>query len=778
MEREKHLPVDLTELVNKTLSLLGQAIQNEYGKSTYNDVEKIRSIYKKIRHSSTAKMAKAHQGVFEFLTSKKPKEKFRIAHSFTVSLELINACENAYRSFRLKQKISINDISKKDPVIFVLTAHPTESRSPESIDLLFQITQKLLESLQNESYEDQIFKEIYHLVLLLIKIPLSKTKSPTVSDEAKYIYSVLFQEQNLNKLIEFTNKNQPVFIRTWVGGDKDGHPGVNAQAMLNSMNISRKQILNLIKHNVDHCIDQLEIIKSDNATINRVIRRVKSLNSHFAQLNKISANDGKKITQFNTTLSRVTEYYENNIGTNSPFLRQIQSIINLFPGLVVPLELREDSTMIKQALKDSKAAITQMLIQLKSISKGGFPSWYVRGFVVSMCESIEDISCAAKLTQKTLGELYIHIIPLFETKAALNRSTKIVEGFLSLKLTQDTLKKYWDNKFEIMLGYSDSAKESGAFFSRVMIHRALMALDRIIRKKGITPIFFHGSGGSVARGGGSIEEQISWWPKSAQNRFKATIQGEMIYRSFATPEILNRQIDKIHFGIKKKTSTSDKPENLKLVFKFASMASQKYSEKVKNEEFMNIVSESTPYPFLDQLKIGSRPSKRKDTLNLENLRAIPWVLCWTQTRVLFPVWWGLGSSWNELTQEEKNELKTAFAESDLFRSFVKLLSYSLEKVDLSIWNFYLKNTNIPQAQKAEVFKSFQVEYDQTCDFVFQITGSKELLWYRPWLSESIHLRSTMIYPLNVLELDALKRKDMPLLRECVTGVASGMLTTG
>ncbi|HEY1079004.1 MAG TPA: phosphoenolpyruvate carboxylase, partial [Bdellovibrio sp.] len=141
-------------------------------------------------------------------------------------------------------------------------------------------------------------------------------------------------------------------------------------------------------------------------------------------------------------------------------------------------------------------------------------------------------------------------------------------------------------------------------------------------------------------------------------------------------------------------------------------------------------------------------------------------------------WWGVGSFWAQLKTDEKAKYQKIFKDSSLFRSYVKVMGFTLEKIDLNVFALYLYSSRLPKEVADSFVRRFQKEYVACQTAVHEITGEKSLLWYRPWLETSIHLRSPLINPLNVLQLLALEDHDVPLLRETVTGVASGMLTTG
>ncbi len=191
-----------------------------------------------------------------------------------------------------------------------------------------------------------------------------------------------------------------------------------------------------------------------------------------------------------------------------------------------------------------------------------------------------------------------------------------------------------------------------------------------------------------------------------------------------------------------------------------------------------MIQKVTPYAFLSALKMGSRPTKRAGTLKVSSLRAIPWILCWTQTRVLFPTWWGVGTAWKLSTPKERVLLKKAYREHPTFHSYIHALAFTLAKVELAVWEIYLECSKLSAERKKYFREQFRLEFKATVQLVRELTGKSDLLWYRPWLGKSIELRASMIHPLNLLEILAQRDRDLALLRVSVTGIASGMMTTG
>jgi phosphoenolpyruvate carboxylase len=262
-----------------------------------------------------------------------------------------------------------------------------------------------------------------------------------------------------------------------------------------------------------------------------------------------------------------------------------------------------------------------------------------------MTESLEHVRLAARLVRRRLGTLGLPVVPLFETEAALARAPEIVSAMLRDREIGGAVRGRWGGYLEVMVGYSDSSKESGVLPSRLRVAQAMRSIDALCARAGVTPIFFQGSGGSVDRGGGTIQEQTAWWPPGALRNYKVTVQGEMVERTLASPEISRRTLERIVRSAGSWESARRAAPGSPALERFAARVAASYRRAVHDEEFLRAVEQATPYRFLDALRIGSRPAKRgRRRVSVEGLRAIPWVLCWTQSRALFPTWWGVGSA--------------------------------------------------------------------------------------------------------------------------------------
>ncbi|AUH70832.1 phosphoenolpyruvate carboxylase [Legionella sainthelensi] len=765
-----HLPRELSHMVSWSLTRLGKTIAEVYGKETYEIIEQIRVSMQDTIGSKALELRNALLKLQIELSKLDKNQLYQIAHGFSLMMELINACESAYRIFRINQRKEKVYSDKPQGIHYVLTAHPTEARTNEFLILFKAIRDFLIEVLKspylmNESHLDQMLK-------ISLQINISPHKKPSVEDEARYIYQYALNPLNIELYHSFFTKGVPIQLRTWVGGDKDGHSGVNEKIMVKSLELSRSFFVAYIQE----CLKEvLEIVKlSTGLNANKILaNQINQLIRKTLDLRKIKPRDHEKVSAFKNELTAIQAHTLKFLHFNLEQFSIISSIFQLYPALVIPIELREDSAVVRESLTSiKKSTITNMLEQVYFITHGTDPKNYIRGFILSMVESAEDIKNGIKLVKQVFRSYALPVVPLFENQLALTNADSILNNSITEDIREKHLKQ-WDGNYEVMLGYSDSSKENGVLLSRLMIARSLRSIQSTLEKKNLRPIFFHGSGGSIERGGGDIKEQTASWSKEMMANYKATIQGEMVARLFGSSSILKSQIDKFLdiYSQQVKKTDNDYPEELLL---FATEISQKYKTLIKSEWFWSVIEQASPYHFLKELKIGSRPTKRKSGPDQRKLRAIPWILCWTQTRLLFPTWWGVGSTWLELNDLGKNKLKALYQENAFFASFVKQLGVTLSKVYLPIWEQYLYQLT----GSNQYLEPFQSELESTILFFYQITGEKDFCFHQPWLGESIQLRSTMVHPLNLIQIEAIKRKDLPLLRKTVTGISCGMLTTG
>lgn len=777
-----NLPIKLKNLVKQSVTILGQVVREEAGEKAYQRIESIREKMVLYRSGNVTTKDQILKELYEDLDHCSKNEKHQVAQSFSLMLELINVCEAAYRTYKLRYSDKANtDFQRQDnTMVFVLTAHPTEARTPANMELFARIQNILIDILEQTAEQDYLESIVKHNLKLAWLLPITRHKKPEVIDEANHLFSIIFRKDIFYSILRADRDLGTIRVRTWVGGDKDGHPGVDEVVMMDCLQASRNCFIETLHYLSIGFVNDLAML--DDKYLNSCLKKI---NSDINSLEKIRAKDSTRINNLQSNLDNIGGAYEKLVGARSPRLEKINAILKLFPGLVIPIELREDSEIIEKSLgSKTPLAMDRMLRKLSSIADGFEISRYAQSLIISMCESYSDIENTIKLSKKSLGGLFIPVIPLFETAKALELSNEIISELIGNKEFTKVVNKSWGNKLEVMLGYSDSSKGMGVLPSRIAIAKTMRSLDKLISENNFIPVFFHGSGGSVDRGGGSLKEQTAWWPKSALHLYKATIQGEMVERTFTSSEVTLSSIDKVMRNFKRAKTKKGYIKINKDVERFAERVKSKYVATISDPKFFEMVEAATPYSYLKVLKLGSRPTKRSSgaakSLDFSSIRAIPWILCWTQTRILFPTWWGIGSAWKEIEndKEEVARLQKSYETSYLFASFLRTLGFTLSKVDTSIFRLYLNQSELSTETKEKVFNEFNLEYKNTLKFLKHITGEKNTLWHKPWLQDSIKLRSSMIHPLNVLQIQGNKSGDEDLVQKTVAGISSGMMTTG
>lgn len=761
--KPQHLPPELRSLVHGVTDLWGEVIREEAGNATYLRIEGLRTFLKAFRdRGSHARNTKLLKQLRNKMVRLSPAELQNVTHAFSVLLELINLCENSARSSKIRNESERHRAELDNEIYLVLTAHPTESRAPEIVGILNDVQLVL-------STPDRLKP----LLRRLWYLRMARREKPRVQDEAEYIYSILFRPENLRALT--TSPNAKVFVRTWVGGDKDGHPGVNEKVMLKSLQTSRTHLHSGLVNYLAELESELSTFvslstKGLKQEAEKSLQALSIVRREVANVARLKEGDSVRLIKVRRSIFIFQKKLSRTLKRSLVSLAQINSLLETFPSLVVPLELREASDVFRQGTRGNPA-ILRMLSTLKKLSGNSDPRGYARGLIISMTENFEDLLAAEVFLKKALGRDYIlPLIPLFERSQDLEQGPLIVKKWIRLKKLK---------KFEVMLGYSDSAKEGGVLPSRLAIRDAIFKLEKIQKDTpGLRLTYFHGSGGSVARGGGSLEEQTAHWPVSAFDRYKVTLQGEMIQRTFSTPEILNQYLRKVReLGASRRPNHKAKthPTLKKLCHGVAKM----YRSTVSDPAFLHMVEEASAYRFLEELRFGSRPTKRKKLEGISSLRAIPWILAWTQTRVLLPTWWGVGAAYSQLNLKEKVTLKKlAGGDDPLFASYLHQLGFTLAKIEPAIWSMYLHESKLSDGDKIRFFNEFLAELKLTTRAFADLSKKQPALWAKPWLEESIRLRSPMIHPLNVAQLIAWKRNNAGLVREASVGIACGMLTTG
>ena len=389
----------------------------------------------------------------------------------------------------------------------------------------------------------------------------------------------------------------------------------------------------------------------------------------------------------------------------------------------------------------------------------------------------------------------LQLVPLFETIEDLENSYEVMDKYLSL----DIVKKWVnDNRSyqEIMLGYSDSNKDGGYLSSGWSLYKAQQELSSLGEKHNIKVTFFHGRGGTVGRGGGPSYDAIISQPLgSVQDRIRLTEQGEIIAAKYGNSDAAYYNLEALFSAViqrmnadKVNTDIRDIPEIQVIMDEIVEDSYNKYRELVfKNPNFYNYFFEATPIKEISSLNIGSRPASRKKITDIGGLRAIPWVFSWSQSRIMLPGWYGVGTAFSNFINKDKGnieKLRKMYKEWPFFTSLLSNVDMVMSKSDMDIAKEYANLCKEEETKK--VYEEILREWNLTKQVVLEISEHKEFLEDNTYLTRSLENRLQYFNTLNLIQLELIKRSREGKLPESqintihitINGVATGLRNSG
>lgn len=401
----------------------------------------------------------------------------------------------------------------------------------------------------------------------------------------------------------------------------------------------------------------------------------------------------------------------------------------------------------------------------------------IPNYIISKTDNASDILETALLLKEVgllkTGEtphLYLNIIPLFETIEDLRNCIAIMDELFSLPYYRELLDSR-GNVQEIMLGYSDSNKDGGFLTANWELYKAETELTKLFSKHKIKLRLFHGRGGTVGRGGGpSYQAILAQPPGSVNGQIRITEQGEVISSKYADPEIGRRNLEILVAAtveaslLNRDTSDTHTERYFQAVESLSQSAFAAYRNLVyETPGFVQYFQESTPIREITELFIGSRPSSRKQSDLIEDLRAIPWVFSWSVNRATIPGWYGFGSAVEEfvlLEGQDENRLELLqemYQTWPFMQTLLSNMDMVLAKTDMGIASRYAELVTDSKLRE-EIFTRIKEERDRSIKWLFAITNHNELLTdNNPTLARSIRNRTPYIDPLNHLQVELLRR---------------------
>ena len=389
----------------------------------------------------------------------------------------------------------------------------------------------------------------------------------------------------------------------------------------------------------------------------------------------------------------------------------------------------------------------------------------------------------------------LQLVPLFETIEDLENSYEVMDKYLSLDIVKKWVR---DNRSyqEIMLGYSDSNKDGGYLSSGWSLYKAQHELSSLGEKHNIKVTFFHGRGGTVGRGGGPSYDAIISQPLgSVQDRIRLTEQGEIIAAKYGNSDAAYYNLEALFSAViqrmnadKINTDIRDIPEIQVIMDEIVEDSYNKYRELVfENPNFYNYFFEATPIKEISSLNIGSRPASRKKITDIGGLRAIPWVFSWSQSRIMLPGWYGVGTAFSNFINKDKGnieKLRKMYKEWPFFTSLLSNVDMVMSKSDMDIAKEYANLCKEEETKK--VYEEILREWNLTKQVVLEISEHKEFLEDNTYLTRSLENRLQYFNTLNLIQLELIKRSREGKLPESqintihitINGVATGLRNSG
>jgi phosphoenolpyruvate carboxylase len=761
----------------------------------------------------------------------------------------------------------------------VFTAHPTEPTRRTILRKEQNIVRRLVDML-NPTMTAQEKKVALENIKLEATTGWQTDEHPseqmTVADELEHV--LFFVTDVLYRAIppfyedlegaavrvygeEARNLRVPIMIRfaSWVGGDMDGNPNVNAKTIRSTMARQRSLILDLYYRECAKLSTKLSQSTSRTGFAPELLRKIEEYTPVFQQAyhsvparhrdmpyrvflrlvqQRLQATFDDEAYPYESAdelradIELIAKSLAQNKGEHAGLfaVKRLLRRIDTFGFHMVTLDVRQDAMVhrevigealgdeqwlsrspdyrlerIAEAIRNKDPApfepstkVRKTLAVFHAISfcrrKYGQPA--IGPFIISMSQGADDILSVLLLAQwgemqNRRGEVPLDVAPLFETVDDLKRGPEIMRTLLNHELYREHVERRGGRQM-VMIGYSDSNKDSGFAAARWALQHAQVELAKAVSAEGIELHLFHGRGGTVSRGGGRTHNAVLAAPPGTVNgRLRVTEQGEIINEKYGLRGIALRTLEQATGAVALATALpqhrgADVPEWHRIMQLIADVSRQRYRELVYDSpRFYDYFRRATPIDVIERMRIGSRPASRRGKAGVEDLRAIPWVFAWTQSRHILPGWYGLGSGLAAARERfDGNALRDMYAEWYFFRTLVSDAEMVLAKADLEIARIY---SELAGELHDEFFPIIEREFELTQEMILWCSSQEVLLETDTTLQRAIMLRNPYVDPMSLMQVDLLERwraggcldeSLLDALFASVNGIAQGLQNTG
>ncbi|NRQ35379.1 phosphoenolpyruvate carboxylase [Nonomuraea sp. NN258] len=730
----------------------------------------------------------------------------------------------------------------------VLTAHPTEARRRAVVTAIQRVSGQLTEynapgrgASERAEHRRRLLEEIDLLwrtaQLRSTKLdPLDEVRTAMAAFDETLFRVVPQVYRSLDAALAAGTGTRPPlarpFIRygSWIGGDRDGNPNVTAKVTRDTIQIQAEHVLTALETACTRIARTLtataQLAPASAALTSALAAAVDGHPDLVSELATRSPQEPHRQWLLYVA-ARIAATHRRNLdlayrspaelladlrlaqeslaaGAPRQAYGELQHLIwqvETFGFHLAELEVRQHSQVHAAALAEIRAGgalserTEEVLATIRVIAwiQERFGVTACSRYVVSFTRTADDIAAVYELAGHALGDRapVLDVVPLFESGQDLANSPGVLAGMLELPQVQRRLADT-GRRMEVMLGYSDSAKELGPAAATLRLYEAQEELTAWAAAHDVKLRLFHGRGGALGRGGGPANRAVlAQAPGSVACRFKVTEQGEVIFARYGHLAIARRHMEQVTNAVLLASSPAVGARSATAAERFrpvaervATASEQAYRALTEAPGFPEWFALVSPLEEIGSLRLGSRPARRGlgAPRSLDDLRAIPWVFAWAQTRVNLPGWYGLGAG---LASVPLDELRAAYKEWPLFNAMLDNAEMSLAKTDRSIAKRYLA-----LGGRDDFAQQVLDEYDRTRSLVLEVTGHTRLLENRRVLSRAVQLRDPYVDALSHLQLRALRalRTGNPseqererlstLLLLSVNGVAAGLQNTG
>jgi phosphoenolpyruvate carboxylase len=769
---------------------LGRVLVEQEDESLLEDVERVRAL------ARAARAGEPHDELRAAVAELPLERQASVLRAFALYFQLANVAEQQHRVRRLREydregrvaRESLDDaferlegvpqelLEQRVSLELVLTAHPTEATRRTVLAAHLRIA-ALLDRLDDGA---DVAPLLAAEITALWQADEVRSRRPRVVDEIRN--GQWFFEQSLIDAAErllgeyrrhLPDAPPPLRFGTWIGGDADGNPNAGADTVAEA--IARARTLLLTRYR-----DEVRALAAAIGVSSR-------LTPVSDELRESIARDERELAEYAQAIGdqNLDEPYRRKL--SFMWRRLDADAYESAAALAADLDVVDRSLRANRGARIADGALAALR---RRVELFGFelakldvrvhardaaePDDRIRALlaaapdavIVSGTSSAHDVQRVYEMNPRVSG------VPLFESVADLRAAPRIYEELLDSVGCR-----------EVMVGYSDSAKDAGYLAAQWEIRKALVALADVARRRGVALTVFHGRGGSAGRGGGPTHAAIlAQPPGEPPGRLKLTEQGETIAFKYGLPGLAYRNLESalaatLLAAVPERSDVEAPEGGAELVEALAADSYGVYRALVDDPGFVDFFRSFTPVDELALLNIGSRPSRRPESAGyLSSLRAIPWVFAWTQNRCLLPSWYGCGTAFAHADTDELRRLYRGWA---FFRTLVQNLEMTLAKSSIEIAQGYLALVD-----DARLWEAIAEEHARTVAAVLDIVEARELLDRHPVVQRSVQLRNPYVDPMNAIQVELLARYragdtavEPPLLRS-IAGIAAGLRNTG